>query len=215
MLTIDSRERDFYLLDARVRRVGLELNISANSWRESAAINLRRLIKMRSFARAYKFDAIVSFGDKTNVLLLLATLGLKIPIIVGEHTDPRKYRIGTIAGSLRRMLYPRARVLIVLTEEIRQWACELVRSDAVRIIPNPVGEHCLTDSRPVRRDLQHFVLAMGRMGFEKGFDLLLRAFALCADRFPDWTLRLVGQGEEQQHLRDLTQQLGIEHAVRF
>ena len=35
------------------------------------------------------------------------------------------------------------------------------------------------------------------------------------DEFPDWTLRLVGQGAEQQRLRDLAQQLGIERAVRF
>ena len=56
---------------------------------------------------------------------------------------------------------------------------------------------------------------MGRMGFEKGFDLLLRAFALCAEEFPDWTLRLVGQGAEQQRLRNLAEQLGIQHAVRF
>jgi len=58
-------------------------------------------------------------------------------------------------------------------------------------------------------------VAMGRLGFEKGFDLLLLAFALCFERYPDWTLRLVGQGAEQPRLQNLAEQLGIKHAVRF
>jgi GalNAc-alpha-(1->4)-GalNAc-alpha-(1->3)-diNAcBac-PP-undecaprenol alpha-1,4-N-acetyl-D-galactosaminyltransferase len=215
LLTIDSRDTDFYPIDARVRRVGLGLNIPAKNWRHSAANNARRVRLLRTFAGASKFDAIVSFGDKTNVLLLLATRGVKVPIIVAEHTDPRKYSVGAMAGYLRRLLYPRASAVVVLTPEIGQWARQFVRSEAVRIIPNPVGEQCLTRLLPAVRGRQHFVLGMGRMGFEKGFDLLLRAFALCAEKFPDWTLRLVGQGEEQQRLRNLAEQLRIQHAVRF
>ena len=44
--------------------------------------------------------------------------------------------------------------------------------------------------------MQHFILAMGRMGLEKGLDLLLHAFALCVPIYPDWTLRLIGEGTE-------------------
>ena len=215
LLTKDCRDRDFYPLDNRVQRVDLGLNISATTWQHSVANNARRISLLRAFARSSKFDVMVSFGDKTNVLMLLATQGLKVPIIVAEHTDPRRYPIGVIARCLRRLLYPHASAVIVLTPGIGEWARQFVRSEAVGIIPNPVGEQCLTHSRPVVRGPQHFVLAMGKMGFEKGFDLLLRAFALCVEEFPDWTLRLVGQGAEQQRLRNLAEQLGIQHAVRF
>ena len=215
LLTIDSHDSDFYPIDTRVQRVAMGLNIPSKNWRHSVANNARRVMLLRAFARSSKFDVVVSFGDKTNVLLLLATRGLKIPVIVAEHSDPRKWSIGASAECLRRLLYPRASAVVVLTLEVAQWARQIIRSGAIRVIPNPVGEQCLGRSQPIVKGKQHFVVAMGRMGFEKGFDLLLRAFALCVERFPDWTLRLVGQGAEQQRLRTLAEQLGIKDAVRF
>lgn len=215
LLTIDSHDTDFYPIDERVQRVALGLNIPSKNWRDSVANNVRRVSLLRTFARSSKFDVIISFGDKTNVLLLLATRGLNIPVIVAEHIDPRVWFIGASADCLRRLLYPRASAVIVLTAGIGQWARQIVGTEAVTVIPNPVGEQCLHRSQSIIKDKQHFVVAMGRMDFQKGFDLLLRAFALCVERYPDWTLRLVGQGAEQQRLWNLSDQLGIKHAVRF
>jgi glycosyltransferase involved in cell wall biosynthesis len=215
LLTIDSHDTDFYPIDERVQRVALGLNIPSKNWRDSVANNVRRVSLLRTFARSSKFDVIISFGDKTNVLLLLATRGLNIPVIVAEHIDPRVWFIGASADCLRRLLYPRASAVIVLTAGIGQWARQIVGTEAVTVIPNPVGEQCLRRSQSIIKDKQHFVVAMGRMDFQKGFDLLLRAFALCVERYPDWTLRLVGQGAEQQRLWNLSDQLGIKHAVRF
>ena len=215
LLTIDPCDTDFYPIDTRVQRIALGLNTPAKHWRDSVANNMRRVSSLRTFARSSQFDVMVSFGDKTNLLLLLATRGLKVPVIVAEHQDPRKWPIGAVGEYLRRLLYPRAGAVIVLTSELEQWARRIVKSEAVRVIPNPVGAYCLGRAQPIVRGEQHCVLGMGRMVFEKGFDLLLRAFALCLKRYPDWTLRLVGQGSEQQRLRDLVAQLGIQHAVRF
>jgi GalNAc-alpha-(1->4)-GalNAc-alpha-(1->3)-diNAcBac-PP-undecaprenol alpha-1,4-N-acetyl-D-galactosaminyltransferase len=215
LLTIDSHDTDFYPIDERVQRVALGLNIPSKNWRDSVANNVRRVSLLRTFARSSKFDVIISFGDKTNLLLLLATRGLNIPVIVAEHIDPRVWFIGASADCLRRLLYPRASAVIVLTAGIGQWARQIVGTEAVTVIPNPVGEQCLHRSQSIIKDKQHFVVAMGRMDFQKGFDLLLRAFALCVERYPDWTLRLVGQGAEQQRLWNLSDQLGIKHAVRF
>jgi glycosyltransferase involved in cell wall biosynthesis len=215
LLTIDSRASDFYLIDSQVQRVALELNVPSKNWLQSMATNVRRARLLRASVRRSKFDVIVSFCDKANVLLLLATRGLKIPIVVTEHNDPRKWTIGATGECLRRLLYPRATAVVVLTSEIAQWARQIVRGGAIRVIPNPVGQQCLGRSQTIIKGKQHFAVAMGRMGFEKGFDLLLRAFALCVESSPDWTLRLVGQGAEQQRLRTLAEQLGIKDAVKF
>ena len=215
LLTIDCLASDFYQVDTRVQRIALEMNIRSKNWRQSMTSNLRRVRLLRAFVRRSKFDVIVSFGDKTNLLLLLATWGLKLPIVVAEHNDPRRWTIGATGEYLRRLLYPRASAVVVLTAETAKWAREIVGSGAISVIPNPVGEQCLRRSQPIIKGKQHFVVAMGRLGFEKGFDLLLLAFALCFERYPDWTLRLVGQGAEQPRLLNLAEQLGIKHAVMF
>jgi len=59
------------------------------------------------------------------------------------------------------------------------------------------------------------LLAVGRLAPEKGFDLLLRAFAGVRSRFPTADLAIAGAGPEEAALRSLASDLEIKHAVRF
>ena len=47
------------------------------------------------------------------------------------------------------------------------------------------------------------ILSAGRFGREKGFDLLVKAFAPVARRHPDWQLDLFGDGEMMETVRTL------------
>lgn len=55
------------------------------------------------------------------------------------------------------------------------------------------------------------LLAVGRLSYYKGFDVLLRALALT----PEASLLLIGSGECEAGLRALARELGIEHRVCF
>jgi len=55
------------------------------------------------------------------------------------------------------------------------------------------------------------ILAVGRLSYYKGFDVLLRAIA----QLPQTSLLLIGGGECETSLRDLARELGIETRVRF
>ncbi len=69
----------------------------------------------------------------------------------------------------------------------------------------------------------HVVLAIGRLARNKGYDLLVDAFSLVAQRIPDAMLHLAVGGEnpnppEQEILNELTAQvasLGLQERVRF
>ncbi|MFI8852162.1 glycosyltransferase family 4 protein [Streptomyces sp. NPDC053499] len=53
------------------------------------------------------------------------------------------------------------------------------------------------------------VVAAGRLIKVKRYDRLLRAFALVADKHPDWSLRLYGRGPQQEALRAVLDELGL------
>ena len=215
LVTFASADTDFYTIDVRVNRIALGLNRSSRNWVEFVRNNMQRIKMLRGAVRSSEFDVLVSFVDKTNVLVLLATLGLGVPVVVSERTDPRKHPIGKVATCLRILLYPRARAVVVQTAGVAEWARHIVGSEAVYVIPNPVAEQFLGTWNANPKESGHSVVAMGRMGREKGFDLLLKAFARCAERHPEWSLRLVGEGTERERLRTLADELGIERKVKL
>jgi glycogen synthase len=60
-----------------------------------------------------------------------------------------------------------------------------------------------------------YVLGLGRAVDKKGFDLLIRAFALVADRHPAVVLAIGGDGPALDSLRQLVEQLGIQERVKL
>jgi glycosyltransferase involved in cell wall biosynthesis len=215
LVTLESAEKDFYRIDARVKRIALGLNNESNNLREFIGNNLRRVQSLRALFRNSAFDVVVSFIDKANVLVLLATLGLRVPVVVSEHTDPRKYAVGTVTAGLRRLLYPFALAVVVLTVGISEWARKIVRKEMIYVIPNPISKQFLGVHESTGTLADHMVVAIGRMAPEKGFDRLLLAFAKCAHKHPDWTLRIVGEGAERQRLHAMAIDLGLESRIRL
>lgn len=59
------------------------------------------------------------------------------------------------------------------------------------------------------------ILCLGRLAHQKGFDLALEAFALIEPNFPRARLVIVGEGVEEQNLKDLAAGLGISSKVNF
>jgi glycosyltransferase involved in cell wall biosynthesis len=213
LVTVDSAGNDFYRLDARVRRVALGLGRDSTNWLEFIRNNVRRVGQLRALIRHSDLDVVVSFMDKTNVLVLLATRGLGVPVVVSEHIDPRKCSAGWVTAGLRRVLYPSARAVVVLTAGVSEWARRIVRKEAIYVIPNPISEQFLGSHGSNGRSGPHTVVAMGRMEPQKGFDRLLMAFAKCAEGHPEWTLRIVGEGAERPDLQALAVKLGLESRV--
>ncbi len=59
------------------------------------------------------------------------------------------------------------------------------------------------------------IVAAGRMSHEKGFDLLIPAFAPVAKRHPDWVLDIFGDGEFMPLVKSLIKEHGIENNVNL
>lgn len=61
---------------------------------------------------------------------------------------------------------------------------------------------------------EKLILAAGRLAHVKGFDELIRAWALLEKRFPEWRLIIAGEGDERGKLEAMAQDADL-HAMRF
>ncbi|MFE3204120.1 glycosyltransferase [Embleya sp. NPDC055664] len=101
------------------------------------------------------------------------------------------------------------RLLLLTAEDADAWSRDGLNN--TDFMPNPLP----IEPREFTPRSSRVVVSLGRFSFEKGYDLLLEAWALVAPRHPDWTLRLYGAGPEDARLRAQTWTLGVHDSVEF
>ncbi len=105
--TYSSKGNCFYPLSDKVELAWLA--DLAGTRASGAKAAFKRLLALRKHIRDSKPDVVVSFLTNVNVAAILASLGLKVPLIVCERTNPvAETTTGTVWRKLRRILYPRA-----------------------------------------------------------------------------------------------------------
>lgn len=204
-----SASPDFYQLHPAVRRVHLA-DASRDLGRSALGLLLARVRDLRRLIRVERPDAVLSFITETNVITLLASLGGGTRIVVSERAHPaHDTSVRPVWRWLRRATYGRAACVAVQTKAAGNWVRERWRVDT-RVIPNLLRELPSVD---VRRE--SLILAVGRLQPQKGFDLLLRAFARLQGDFPEWSVTILGEGPERHALQALCTELGVTQRVHM
>ncbi|OGR35009.1 MAG: hypothetical protein A2051_10360 [Desulfovibrionales bacterium GWA2_65_9] len=223
VLTLEgSGQESFFPLRPEVRRLCLDLKRPSMGLVSGVLANLGRVRALRRTLRDVKPDAVLGFIDTTNVLTLLACLGLGVRVVVAERSVPGVHPVGRLWSALRRLTYPLAAAVVVQSRDALMRLSPLARRKAV-VLPNAVArpDHTapapppdlppeLPPSLPKNAQL---VLALGRLSPEKNLDALVRAFAALAPKYPGLLLALVGEGPERARLAALAQELGLADRV--
>lgn len=212
-ITLDTAQTDVFRLDSRVRRVGLGLmQPSLGPWQQVGS-TLKRVRGLRRAIREAGASHVVSFTDKMNVLTLLASWGAPWQVVIAERSDPRHQSLGPVWEWLRRRTYPRCHACVVQTESVARFARATADPRPVVVIPNSVAPCAAAIPPPEQRPTR--IVGIGRLSPEKGFDLLIRAFARIAPWYPDWTLQILGTGPQRGPLADLADSLGVRDNVQL
>ena len=209
VVTVYGRELDFFELPDGIQRVALGLGKDTRGLSAKLWANARRVRGVRRAIRQTRPDVVISFLGQTNVLTLVATLGLDVPVIVCEHTDPFREPLPGVWQRLRRSTYRRARRVVSVSAAVDRYF-DFLAPQKRAVIPNPVDFAELdAAATPLGFPWPHAVVAMGRLSPEKGFDLAIEAFAKLSERFADWGLVILGEGRLRGELEALVAQRGL------
>lgn len=202
---------DAYEIDDRVRKIDLsEGTRSVSFWSKFLLYRfLRTLMNMRKCAKVIRPDFAVCIMTDYGLFALMSLIGLKIPIIVSEHTTvgrmPREYKL------FYNFLYPFAAAVTVLTKhDFKIWDKKF--SNVVRM-PNPLTP---AEGHPVD-ERNKWVLGVGRVGSpEKGFDSMVKCWNMIYKKHPGWKLVIAGKCDDED-IKSLCEHLddGVNSQIEF
>lgn len=214
LITFSAGSDDFFAVPPGIERRALDLLGRSPSAVAAMMGNARRLLILRKAIAESNADVVLSFIDITNIAVILATFGLGVPAVVSERIHPRAHRIGLAWDALRRAAYPFCSRLVVQTEAVAAWGRRVVPRQKVAVIPNAVPRTAIERVQESDRR-ENVILAVGRLDPQKGFDLLIRAFAASALFSLGWRLIIMGEGTERSALTRLSSELGLAEAVEL
>lgn len=160
-------------------------------------------------------DIVVSFMDTMNIAVLIALSGRAGPIVISERTDPAHMPLPKWKSMLRRLTYPKTDRLVVPTSRVANYFRWMER-EKVDVIPNPTPAP-KRHSTPETPDAngRYRLISVGRLSAEKRFDLLIQVFGKLSGKFPDWDLKILGEGDQRQYLTTEIQRLALDRRVEL
>ena len=212
VVTLKEDKAPFFALSPAVRRVMLDV-ASGNRM-------------------AYEAE-VVKFLDSANIDVAVAVAGLAVNALpkckdgsakVLEFHYTRNYLVNFVRG-LHNI---RFKQLHLLKMRWLQWKLArtarkydkfvgLTKRD-VGLWGNPANMTYIYNPLSFRSDRKstcdaHKIIAVGSFTPAKGMDQLVRAFGMIANRYPDWTLDIYGQGQDHAYILSLAESAGISDRV--
>lgn len=177
-------------------------------------INLfKRAWLLRRWYQREKPDLVISLMETANIPAVLSG----IPVVISVHLDPR-FELASYQRLLMKMLYPMSQVKarIAVSHGIGQVLEEQFHIPNWQVIANPVDiadieyQKMLTrqPALPQHATEQDYILGIGRLHPQKGFDLLIQAYhesPLCRVK----PLVILGEGDSRNELETLITQLEL------
>jgi glycosyltransferase involved in cell wall biosynthesis len=177
------------------------------------------------YLKQHRADAVISFLVRSNLILLLSELmGNRLPTHISERciTDLVYRGAAPTAFAMKlliRLLYPRARSVIAISNGVRDSLVRLgIQPERIRVIYNPQNlDHIRQDmGKPHARSGGSFrLVTVGRLAPEKDVANALRALRLLLDMGRDVKLGIIGNGPDEVPLRNLAAMLRLGDRVRW
>ncbi len=207
LLTFDSPGAPpFYSLSPRVRL--LQLGLGDPAAPTSLVQLLRRMMALRRVVKVENPEVVVSFMHSMFIPMAFALAGLKVPLVASEHTTATHYRRRWFEFALFMAAVPFFDRITVLSDLVGQHYPLWIRRKMVAVT-NPISPEFLRITLDSDGRISKRILSVGSFSASKDHITLIRAFGLLADDFPEWSLRILGDGALRPELEREVSKLGL------
>ncbi len=209
ILVTQYEKENEYLVNPKVNRILCEL--TKEELTDNRIVNFcRRFLKLRGIWKSQKPDVILSFIGKNNIMTIMTSRLLNIPVAVSVRAEPGEEYPGTFMRLLARNLFRFADKVILQTKECFAFFPSGVQKKAV-ILRNPVSDQFFKERYEGERE--KVIVAVGRVDENKNHEMLIRAFAGIAEEYPDYKVVVYGEGESRGKLLELVKEYKLTERI--
>jgi glycosyltransferase involved in cell wall biosynthesis len=215
LLVMKQLSSESYQLDPSVTIVKVGDTETRRNGGSSIIFNVRRIFSLRRYLKENNIEVLITMMTGANIIGIAATLFSRIKCVGSERIHPGERSAGRAWDLLRKYLYGSAHCIVLQTESGASWAKNHTNAKNVKVVANPL-EFPLKASKPhvdVPDPSYKLIIGVGRLISQKQFQHLISAFSQLSERFSDWKLAIVGNGEEENMLREQVSELGLTDKV--
>lgn len=170
---------------------------------------------IRKYAKLYRPDVIIGNMHICSLISRIGTIGMGIPVVLTIHhaLESDTYHFPLVLKLLDRhslWMYPH---FTVLTQPDKEFLGR--KGKRAVVMPNPVSFSPLSEVP----EKEKFILASGRINDwkYKGWDVLIKTWAKIADKYPDWKIKIAGNGSEEtfMFLKSMAKDYGVLDRIEF
>lgn len=205
MLLLNEEQRT-YQVNKKVKIVECYCPIEGNKllW------HIRRIWTIRKALKANDAKTVITFMWDINMNVILAAVGLKKYIIASERCDPH-HESRKLMKLAMKFVLPFAEHTVFQTPMVQTYYPGSVQRKST-VIPNAISE---VASIPDRKSIDKQIVAVGRLVEQKNFKMLIEAFAVFHQRYPDYRLTIYGEGPLRQTLEHQIDMLQLSACVEL
>ncbi|MEP3475810.1 MAG: glycosyltransferase family 4 protein [Hyphomicrobiales bacterium] len=198
-LSLDkSDESSFYEFHEKIKWIKLGSEFNTNSNR---LLRMLRSIKIiRQFVKELKPDIAIGFMHSMYIPLGLSLIGSSIPIVASEHIVPEHYKSRPLQWGLLHITPFLVKKITCVSQQVKDAFGPFFNKKMV-VVPNPVFIKRNKKADPSGKAKERkTLLTIGRLDKQKDQKVLISAFSKVSSEFPDWDLKIIGEGELRPQL---------------
>lgn len=221
IVTTDQKKKEpFFKLNKNIKIKDLDINYSEDKNKNFfiripiyVLKQIKHKIKLQEIIKEYKPDVIICTGSEDK--FILPKLNSHIPIVKENHfnKDHMKnyskskknilYKIIFFMISWKENKFPKLynKVVVLTEEDKKKW-----NNEKIEVIPNFINYI----SEKVAECNNKKIISVGRLEYQKGYDILIEVWNMISKKYPDWILEIYGEGIERENLQNKIDELGLE-----
>lgn len=190
IISIESsnKKQPAFELDNTVSVINMNIAYETNTLKRIKR-HIKTYVQLKQIILNNKYDILI--GTEYYIIYLFTFIKTNIIKIGCEHTNYDKP--GIHHKILRKVFYPKMNAIVMLTKR---------DTEKYYFIKN---KYCIPNSISFETDNfakyeNKTFLACGRLTYQKGFDMLIKAAVSIKEKLPDWKINIYGNGEDKEAL---------------